>query len=62
MHKSFVNEAIAELLANRCVKQVIEKPYIYSPLTVVENAEGKLQFGPELKVFESVVKPSETQL
>ena len=42
MHKSFVTKAVAELLANRCVKWVIVKPYICSPLAVVENAEGKL--------------------
>ena len=42
MHKSFVNEAVAKLLANRCVEQVIEKPCICSPLAVVENVEGKL--------------------
>ena len=42
MHKSFVNEAVAELLANPCVKWVIEKPYICSPLAVAVNAEGKL--------------------
>ena len=59
MHKSFVNEAITELLANRCVKWVIEKPYICSPLTVVENAEGKLRLVLNLRyVFESVFKPS----
>ena len=56
MHKSFVNEAIAELLANRCVKWVIEKPYICSPLTVVENVEGKLRLVLNLNQFLSQVK------
>ena len=42
-HKSFVSQAVTELLANRCVKQVAEKPYICSPLSVVANAEGKLR-------------------
>ena len=59
VHKSFVNEAVAELLANRCVKRVIEKPYICSPLTVVENVERQTTFGLKLKVFESVFKSSE---
>ena len=43
VHKSFVTEAVTELLANRCVKRVTEKPYICSPLSVVANAEGKLR-------------------
>ena len=43
LHKSFVTEAVAELLANRCVNRVTEKPYICSPLSVDENAEGKLR-------------------
>ena len=43
VHKSFVTEAVTELLANRCVNRVTEKPYICSPLSVVENAEGKLR-------------------
>jgi len=42
-HDSFVTDAVAQLLANRCVKKVSEKPYICSPLSVVENAEGKLR-------------------
>ena len=42
-HESFVTEAVSQLVANRCVKKVIEKPYICSPLSVVENAEGKLR-------------------
>ena len=49
VHKSFVNEAIAELLANQCVKQVIEESYSCSPLTVVQNAEGKLRLVLNLK-------------
>ena len=43
VHKSFVTEAVTELLANQCINRVTEKPYICSPLSVVENAEGKLR-------------------
>ena len=55
VRKSFVNEAVAELLANQCVKRVIKKPYICSPPTVVENVERQTTFGLKLKVFESVL-------
>ena len=41
-HHSFVTEAVSQLLMNRCVRKVDEKPYVCSPLSVVQNAEGKL--------------------
>ena len=42
-HHSFVTEAVSQLLINRCVRKVDEKPYVCSPLSVVQNAEGKLR-------------------
>lgn len=42
-HHEFVTGAIAELLVNRCVKRVTEKPFICSPLSLVENSKGKLR-------------------
>ena len=40
---SFVSSAIAELLSNRCVKEIDYKPHICSPLSVVANSTGKLR-------------------
>ena len=42
-HAGFVTDAIQELMANRCVKKVSEKPFVCSPLSVVKNSEGKLR-------------------
>jgi len=43
VHTDFVTEAIQELIANHCVKKVSDKPFTYSPLSVVVNSEGKLR-------------------
>ena len=37
----FVDEAIADLLAKGCVREVLKPPHICSPLLVVENSSGK---------------------
>ena len=39
----FVNEAVNELVVNRCACAVSDKPYICSPLSVVSGAMGKLR-------------------
>jgi len=39
--QKFVTDTIKELLANRCIREVKEKPFICSPLSVVTNQEGK---------------------
>jgi len=39
-HHKFVTESIQELVSNRCVQEVSEKPFICSP-SVVSNQEGK---------------------
>ena len=48
-HAGFVTDAIQELMANRCVKKVSEKPFVCSPLSVVKNSEGKLRLVLNLK-------------
>ena len=40
-HREFVNEAVADLLRNGCVKKVVAAPHVCSLLSVVCNAEGK---------------------
>ena len=42
-HETFVSGAITQLLANRCIRKVDQKPHICSPLSVVENADKKLR-------------------
>ena len=37
----FVQQSLSELIRNRCVRQVLEVPYICSPLSVVESSSGK---------------------
>ena len=37
----FVTSALSELLVNRCIRKVNDKPQICSPLSVVRNSEGK---------------------
>ena len=37
----FVNESVQQLLCSGCVSEVQTAPVIISPLSVVENAEGK---------------------
>ena len=37
----FVSERIAELVSSGCVQELVEVPYICSPLSVVENDAGK---------------------
>ena len=43
LQQQFVDDAVADLLKNRCAEQVNEKPYICSPLLVVSNSTGKLR-------------------
>ena len=40
-HLDFVSESVLELVNNRCVREVQERPVICSPLSVVVNYEGK---------------------
>jgi len=40
-HIDFVTESVQELLNNRCVREVVAKPTICSPLSVVANHSGK---------------------
>ena len=42
-HQRLVSNPITELLANRCIVKVTQKPHICSPLSVVTNTEGKLR-------------------
>ena len=42
-HLSFATDAIKNLVTNRCVLRVSEKPHICSPLSVVSNSTGKLR-------------------
>ena len=48
-HHKFVSNSITELLANRCIVKVTQKPYVCSPSSVVANAEGKLRLVLNLK-------------
>ena len=48
-NEQFVTEALAELLAHRCIKEVYAKPYICSPLSVVTNDGGKKRLVINLK-------------
>ena len=41
-HEKFVTKSINQLLANRCIKKVDQRPHICSPMSVVENADKKL--------------------
>ena len=40
-HLDFASESVQELVNNRCVREVPEKPMVCSPLSVVLNQEGK---------------------
>ena len=42
-HEQFVSSAISELLEAGCIVQSSECPLVCSPLSVVENAKGKLR-------------------
>ena len=42
-NSQFDNEAVAELLQNRCVQIVMQNPHICSPLSVISNSAGKLR-------------------
>ena len=42
-HHRFVTDSVKELVSNRCVCEVTEKPLICSPFSVVSNKEGKLK-------------------
>ena len=48
-HAGFVTVAVQELMANRCIKKVSEKPFVCSPLSVVVNSEGKQRLVLNLK-------------
>ena len=39
-HFEFVNEAVNELLGQRCIEQITEKPFIINPLTVTVQSSG----------------------
>ena len=41
VNADFVQQSVLELIKNRCVKRVLEVPYICSPLSVVESSSGK---------------------
>ena len=43
LHHTFVDEAVQNLVSNRCVVRVHEKPYMCNPLSVVSNSTGKLR-------------------
>ena len=49
VHKTFVEEAVHDLLENRCVRRVDQKPIVCSPLSVVSNSAGKLRLVLNLK-------------
>ena len=40
-HSNFVTSSISELLENRCIRKVTDRPHVCSPLSVVTNANGK---------------------
>ena len=42
-HQEFVDEAVHNLVQNRCVVKTDKQPHICSPLSVVSNAVGKLR-------------------
>ena len=48
-HNEFVNEAIENLVKNRCVALVNDRPYVCTPLSVVSNSSGKLRLVLNLK-------------
>ena len=43
LHHEFVDKAIQNLVLNCCVTKEDQKPYLCSPLSVVENSSGKLR-------------------
>ena len=45
----FVTEAVSNLVANRCARQVNKQPYLCNPLLVVKNSTGKLRLVLNLK-------------
>ena len=40
-HFEFVNEAVNDLLGQRCIEEITEKPFIINPLTVTVQSSGK---------------------
>jgi len=42
LYKEFINNAVQELISNRCVMTGEAKPELCSPLSVVANSQGKL--------------------
>ena len=48
-HEQFVSSAIGELLEAGCIIQSSECPLVCSPLSVVENAKGKLRLVLDLR-------------
>ena len=43
VHESFVDDAVENLVKNRCVLRVSKRPQVCSPLSVVSNSVGKLR-------------------
>ena len=41
-HQKFVDEALLNLLTNRCIRRMEAEPWLCSPLSVVSNSTGEL--------------------
>ena len=50
VNADFVQQSVLELIKNRCVKRVLEVPYICSPLSVVESSSGKRVMKEEMRL------------
>ena len=48
-YSDFVTEAVSNLVAKRCARQVKEQPYLCNPLLVVKNSTSKLRLVLNLK-------------
>ena len=49
------DDTVAELLANRCISRTPQRPHVYSPLSVVANAEGKLRLVLNLRYLNQIL-------
>ena len=49
LSKGFVNEAISDLLKNRCIREVKELPHVCSPLSVVTSKSNKKRLVVDLR-------------